>query len=360
MNTKTLAAAQSSRTSDKSSGFLPWLRRSPVQGVVTLALALLLIYGLLPVYKWLVADASFRGVDRSACTGEGACWVFIKMRFLQFMFGFYPTSELWRPLLTLGVWCAAVFSFFRLRHGRVLWALVLLVAIPLVSWGLLQGSWFGLPRVDTAQWGGLFLTLLIAFTGITLSLPLGIVLALGRRSTLPVVRWLSIAFIELWRGVPLIAVLFMASVMLPLFLPPGVEFDKLLRCLIGVTLFAAAYMAEVVRGGLQAIPRGQYEAAWALNLSYVQTMGLVVLPQALRKVIPGIVNTFIGLFKDSSLVLIIGMFDLLGMVQAASTDPEWLGMALEGYLFAGLVFWLFAFAMSRYSLRLERQGEASA
>ncbi len=353
MNTKTIAG-EAPRETWKRSEFVRWAKRSPIQAIVTALAFFLLHYLLAPAYKWLVTDAQLSGTERSACTGTGACWVFIKMRFLQFMFGFYPYAELWRPILTLGIWVSSIFTVFKVRK-KGLWAICLIVLVPLVSWAVLEGSWLGLQHVDTAQWGGLFLTLLIAITGITLSLPLGIVLALGRRSELPVIRWLSIAFIELWRGVPLIAVLFMASVMLPLFLPPGMEIDKLFRCLIGVTLFSSAYMAEVVRGGLQAIPRSQYEAAIALNLSRPQMMSLVVIPQALRKVIPGIVNTFIGLFKDSSLVLIIGMFDLLGMVQAASTDPQWLGTAMEGYLFAGFVFWLFSFAMSRYSLTIEHR-----
>jgi general L-amino acid transport system permease protein len=209
--------------------------------------------------------------------------------------------------------------------------------------------------IETRLWGGLFLTLVIAGVGIAVSLPLGIVLALGRRSDMPVVQWLSIGFIELMRAVPLITILFMASVMLPLFLPEGMNFNKLLRALVGVSLLSAAYMAEVIRGGLQAIPKGQYEAAQALGLSYWKMMGLIVLPQALRIVIPGIVNTFIGLFKDTTLVLIIGLFDLLGIVQAALTDADWLGFSLEGYVFAGFGFWIFCFAMSRYSMHLERR-----
>lgn len=211
------------------------------------------------------------------------------------------------------------------------------------------------PRVETRLWGGLFLTLVIATVGIVGSLPLGVLLALGRRSHLPVVRAICVAFIEVWRGVPLITVLFMASNMFPLFMPEGVNFDKLLRALFGVTIFASAYMAEVVRGGLQAIPPGQYEAAAALGLGYGRMMGLVVLPQALRIVIPGIVNTFIGLFKDTTLVLIIGLFDFLGMTQAASSNSDWLGFAVEGYVFTGFGFWLFCFGMSRYSQHLERR-----
>ncbi|MEM7021405.1 MAG: amino acid ABC transporter permease, partial [Pseudomonadota bacterium] len=207
----------------------------------------------------------------------------------------------------------------------------------------------------TPLWGGLFLTLVIAGVGIAASLPLGIVFALGRRSDMPVVRAVSVIFIEGMRGVPLITILFMASVMLPLFLPEGVNFDKLLRALVGVALFSAAYMAEVVRGGLQAIPKGQFEAAQALGLSYAKMMGLIVLPQALRLVIPGIVNTLIGLFKDTTLVLIIGLFDLLGIVQAALTDASWIGYATEGYVFAGFGFWIFCFGMSRYSMHIERK-----
>jgi His/Glu/Gln/Arg/opine family amino acid ABC transporter permease subunit len=212
-----------------------------------------------------------------------------------------------------------------------------------------------LPYIETPLWGGLFLTFVIGGVGIVASLPIGIVLALGRRSRMPIVRALCVVFIELWRGVPLISVLFMASVMFPLFLPEGMNFDKLLRALIGVALFSSAYMAEVVRGGLQAIPKGQYEAAQALGLSYWKSMSLIIMPQALKLVIPGIVNTFIGLFKDTTLVLIIGLFDLLGMVQLAATNPDWLGFATEGYVFAALGFWVFCFGMSRYSQAIERK-----
>jgi general L-amino acid transport system permease protein len=231
---------------------------------------------------------------------------------------------------------------------------------PVIGTILLVGGAFGMPLVETQLWGGLMLTLVIAGVGIVASFPIGIVLALGRRSTMPLIRALCVTFIELVRGVPLITILFMASVMLPMFLPEGMNFDKLLRALVGVTLFAGAYMAEVVRGGLQAIPRGQYEAAAALGLGYWKMMGLVVLPQALRVVIPGIVNTFIALFKDTTLVLIIGLFDLLGMIQAATTDPKWLGYAVEGYVFAAFVFWIFCFGMSRLSMSLEVKLGASA
>jgi general L-amino acid transport system permease protein len=211
--------------------------------------------------------------------------------------------------------------------------------------------------VPTELWGGLLVTLVVASVGITGSFPVGVMLALGRRSRMPIARWASIAFIEFVRGVPLITVLFMASVMLPLFLPAGVTFDKLLRALLGVALFAGAYMAETIRGGLQAIPRGQFEAAEAIGLSYPQRMGLIILPQALKLVIPGIVNTFIGLFKDTSLVLIIGIFDLLGIIQLNLTDAKWFANSttMTGLIFAAFVFWIFCFGMSRYSQMIERR-----
>ncbi len=216
---------------------------------------------------------------------------------------------------------------------------------------------FGLHEVETDKWGGLLLTMVIAITGIVFSLPLGIILALGRQSNMPIVRLFSVIFIEGWRGVPLITVLFMSSVLLPLFLPDGVSFDKLLRALIGVALFSSAYMAEVVRGGLQAIPKGQYEGAMAVGLSYWQSMRMIILPQALKIVIPGIVNTFIGLFKDTTLVSIIGLLDVLGMINSSLSDPKWATpvQALTGYLFGAALFWVFCFMMSRYSIFMERK-----
>jgi general L-amino acid transport system permease protein len=240
------------------------------------------------------------------------------------------------------------------RGAIMLW-LGAAVAVMLIL--ALLSTNFGLAPVRTSQWGGLMVTLVVAVTGIVASLPIGILLALGRRSNMPIVRLCSIIFIEMWRGVPLITVLFMASVMLPLFLPEGMTFDKLLRVLIGVTLFASAYMAEVVRGGLQAIPRGQYEAASALGLSYWQSMVLIILPQALKIVIPGIVNTFIGLFKDTTLVSIVGIFDLLGIIHSSFADPRWASpqTAPTGYFFAALVFWIFCFGMSRYSIFMENR-----
>ncbi|MEQ1696967.1 MAG: amino acid ABC transporter permease [Hyphomicrobiaceae bacterium] len=315
--------------------------------------------GVWAAFDWAVLSAVFAGSDGRACSapGVGACWPFVTHKFGSFMFGRYPDAERWRVLVVYGLalaWIGALaWPAARARGAAMLGMAVL---VPVASFVLLVGGWFGLRFVPTELWGGLLVTLVVASAGIMASLPLGTLLALGRRSELPVVRWLSIGFIETVRGVPLITVLFMASVMLPLVLPPGVSFDKLLRALIGVALFSSAYMAEVVRGGLQAIPRGQYQAADAMGLTATQKMRFVVLPQAFRIVIPGIVNSYISLFKDTSLVLIIGLFDLLGVVQQAVTsDAKWFSpaTAVTGYVFAGIVFWVFCFAMSRAAAALE-------
>jgi general L-amino acid transport system permease protein len=312
------------------------------------------------VIEWGILNATFSGADGSACTreGAGACWPYVTAKFAQFMYGRYPEPERWRVDLVYILALAGLVPLMIPRVPGKFWNAVYVFAIfPVLAFFLLVGGVLGLPHVDTSLWGGLLVTLVVASVGIAGSLPIGILLALGRRSKMPIVRWVSIGFIEFVRGVPLITVLFMASVMLPLFLPPGMTFDKLLRALIGVALFSAAYMAEVIRGGLQAIPRGQFEAAEALGLSYAQRMGLIVLPQALKLVIPGIVNTFIGLFKDTSLVLIIGLFDLLGIVQLNNADSKWFSptTAMTGYVFAGFIFWLFCFFMSRYSQMIERR-----
>ena len=341
-------------------GVIGWLRLNLFSSWLNTGLTLLALYLLYatvpPVIQWAFIDADWQGEDRGDCATGGACWVFIRLRLYQFMYGFYPHAEVWRVNSALFLLVALSIPLFIRRFPHKGWlGAFLLVVYPVIAFYLFLGGAFGLELVETAQWGGLMLTLILAAVGITAALPLGIILALGRRSQMPVVKALCIGFIELWRGVPLITVLFMSSVMLPLFLPEGVSIDKLLRALIGIALFQSAYMAEVVRGGLQAIPKGQYEAAEAMGLGYWRMMGLVILPQALKLVIPGIVNTFIALFKDTSLVLIIGLFDLLAIIQSAFADPEWLGYSVEGYVFAALVFWVFCFGMSRYSQALERR-----
>jgi len=343
----------------RSSGAALWARKnlfsSPLNVLLTVLGAYLVWMIVPPLVDWAILSANFVGSSWDDCGGEGACWVFVGARFDFFIYGHYPDPERWRAnamfiLLALFV----VPQFIPRCPGRAWLGLFGLTGFPIVSGILLSGGLFGLPMVDTGQWGGLMLTLVLAYVGIVAALPFGVLLALGRRSGMPVIRTLCVVFIELWRGVPLISVLFMASVMLPLFLPEGVNFDKLLRALIGIVMFQSAYMAEVIRGGLQGVPKGQYEAASALGLGYWRSMGLIILPQALKLVIPGIVNTFIELFKDTTLVLIIGLFDVLATVQASIVDPAWGHVATEGYVFAAFCFWIFCFGMSRYSQTLEK------
>ncbi|MDB6048402.1 MAG: Glutamate Aspartate transport system permease [Pseudomonas sp.] len=343
-----------------SVGAVAWMRANLFSGWLNTLLTLLAFYLIWlivpPLLHWAIFDANWVGTTREDCTKSGACWVFIEQRFGQFMYGYFPSELRWRVNLTVILAIVGVAPLFmKMMKRKAVYGFSFLVIYPIVAYFLLHGGIFGLTEVATSQWGGLMLTLVIATVGIAGALPLGVVLALGRRSKLPAIRVVCVTFIEFWRGVPLITVLFMSSVMLPLFLPEGMSFDKLLRALIGVILFQSAYVAEVVRGGLQAIPKGQYEAAAAMGLGYWRSMGLVILPQALKMVIPGIVNTIIALFKDTSLVIIIGLFDLLNSVKQAAADPKWLGMATEGYVFAALVFWIFCFGMSRYSMHLERK-----
>ncbi|USW96977.1 amino acid ABC transporter permease [Pseudomonas proteolytica] len=343
-----------------SAGVLAWMRSNLFSSWFNTLLTLFAVYlvylTLPPLLQWALLDANWVGTTQADCTKDGACWVFVQQRIGQFMYGYYPSELRWRVDLTL--WLAVLGAaplFIKRMPRKPVYGLGFLVVFPVLAFVLLTGGYWGLEPVETSKWGGLMLTLVIATVGIAGALPLGILLALGRRSNLPAIRVLCVTFIEFWRGVPLITVLFMSSVMLPLFLPEGMNFDKLLRALIGVIMFQSAYVAEVVRGGLQAIPKGQYEAAAAMGLGYWRSTGLVILPQALKLVIPGIVNTLIALFKDTSLVIIIGLIDLLNSVKQAAADPKWLGMATEGYVFAALVFWIFCFGMSRYSIHLEHK-----
>ncbi len=356
---------------DNSRSSAAWIRANllatPKDVVFTLLAIVLLAYALPGIINWLFIQASWVGSDRSVCATvvqgglqpngwSGACWAFVEDRFAQFIFGRYPLDQRWRVLLTLGLFIALLAPMLIPKAPKKgLNALLLFVVFPVVAFFLLSGG-FGLSHVETPLWGGLMVTLILSFVGIAVSLPLGILLALGRRSKMPVIKTICVVFIEVIRGVPLITVLFMANVMLPLFLPTGWTIDNFLRALVGVALFASAYMAEVIRGGLQAIPKGQTEGSESLGLSYWQTTRLIILPQAIKLVIPGIVNTFIGLFKDTSLVSIIGMFDLLGIVQLNFRDPSWISpvVPLTGLIFAGFMFWVFCFGMSRYSAFMER------
>ncbi len=341
-------------------GVLGWLRRNLFStwynSLLTIVCLYLIYVIVVPLFDWGILNATFSGTSKDDCTAAGACWAVVDARFQQYLYGLYPDGQRWRINLAFALLVLSMVPFFlrQLEH-KLSYAIGLIIVYPIVAYFLFHGGILGLEVVETAKWGGLFLTLVIAGVGITASLPLGVILALGRRSDLPIIKGISVTFIELVRGVPLVTILFMSSVMIPLFLPEGLTFDKLLRALIGVALFASAYMAEVVRGGLQAIPKGQFEAANAMGLGYWQTMWLIILPQALRMVIPGIVNTFIGLFKDTSLVIIIGLYDLLGIARLITRDPEWLGLAAESYIAAAFGFWIFCFAMSRYSIALERK-----
>ncbi|MCU0831104.1 MAG: amino acid ABC transporter permease [Rhizobiaceae bacterium] len=366
---------QTAPTSTKGVGH--WLKTNlfatPFDTVLTLLAVLFLAWYLPPMLRWLFIDAVWTGEGRAACATvaqggvmpdgwSGACWAFVNAKFEQFIYGRYPIEERWRVNLTAILMIVLLVPLLIPTVGRKgLNAVLLFAVFPIVAYFLLVGGTFGLSFVETPLWGGLLVTLVLSFFGIAVSLPLGILLALGRRSSMPVIKMICIIFIEMVRGVPLVTVLFMASVMLPLFLPEGVTFDKLLRALIGVALFASAYMAEVIRGGLQAMPKGQYEGADALGLNYGQKMQLIILPQTLKLVIPGIVNTFIGLFKDTSLVYIIGMFDLLGVVRQNFSDAAWATpvTASTGLIFAGFVFWIFCFGMSRYSIFMERRLDRS-
>ena len=324
--------------------------------VLTLLIIFVLIKNIPPLLNWLFIDADFIGSSKEECSREGACWVFINVWFKRLMYGLYPNSEIWRInlsfLMLIGLVISAFFVPVKIKKYIIIF---LLFIFPFIAINLISGGNFGLEWVETAAWGGLSLTFIISIFALLFCFPVGMFLALGRRSSAPVIRYSSIGFIEFWRGVPLITVLFMASVMMPMFLPDGTYMDKLVRVIIAITLFEAAYMAEVIRGGLQALPRGQYDAGKSLGMGYWRMHLLVILPQALKLVIPGIANTFLALVKDTPLILVVGLLELVGMIDMAKSNPDWLGFATEGYIFAGVVFWIICFNMSRYSQRLEKR-----
>jgi general L-amino acid transport system permease protein len=327
---------------------------TPLDAAITILVAGLLLWAAVPLVRWLLLDATFRGTTREDCTGTGACWVFVRARFGQFMYGFYPGDQRWRvDLAGLGLVASALLLFATppFPRKRIVVALAVL-CLPLLDVWLLYGG-FGLRVVETRDWGGLMLTVFLSVYAALIAVPLGIVLALGRASRLPIIRLICTIVIEFWRGVPIIAVIFLASLLLPLILPNGAGIDRLARAVVGLGLCIAAYMAEAVRGGLQALPPGQREAAAALGLGYWRTTGLVVLPQALRVSLPALTNEFIALVKNTSLVLIVSIFDLLGIAQAALADPAWVGKTWEAYAFAGSIYWIACFGLSRWSRRIE-------
>ena len=398
------------------SGVLGWIRRnlfsSWANGLTTIVLVLAMGWVLSWFLEWAVFTANFTASTGAECRGQGACWALIREKYRYIFFGSFPYEQHWRPLFAviamlamlilsadrrmwnwrlIVIWGVGSFVTFLLMFGQLhlplslvlfiamvvgasgmslrkgigspteilayrVAAAVVLVGLVLRIVGVLPGWSLAiapLPYVETGLWGGIPVTIILATYGLAFAFPYGILLALGRRSNLPLIKGLCVGFIELIRGVPLISLLIMASVMLPLFLPSGVTFDKFLRAQVAVILFAGAYIAEIIRGGLQSLPKGQFEAADAMGLNYVQKTGLIILPQALRVVIPPLINTFIGFFKDTSLVLIIGIFDFLNTANQALVDPNWAGFPGEVYLFAAFVYFIFCYSMSRYSKYLE-------
>ncbi|WP_198370239.1 amino acid ABC transporter permease [Roseomonas rosulenta] len=359
--------AQSARSAPLTAvGPIAWMRANLFSGwlstAVTLVCGYLIIRAVMGFVDWAFINAIWsvpvdgRGIAQTqACRdlhGTGACWAVVTEKHRFMLFGTYPYEQHWRPALV----CILFVALYIVSAMRRFWNWTLvpiwigtLTAIGILMWG----GVFGLPYVPQERWGGLPITLILATFGLAFAFPLSILVALGRRSNLPAIKVLCVVYVELIRGVPLISLLFMASVMFPLFLPEGMNIDKLLRAQIAIILFAGAYLAEVVRAGLQSLPKGQYEAADAMGLSYWQKTGFIILPQALRTVIPPLVNTFIGFFKDTSLVLIIGIFDLLTAGKTAIVEPAWQGFGIEVYVFVGLIYLVFCFAMSKYSAGLE-------
>ena len=325
---------------------------------LSLFIIFLLIFSIPPLLNWFIFDANISGDTKEACTGSGACWVYIKVWFNRFMYGMYPNAEQWRVNLSFAIVLTfAGFGFFMPTKYKKYLTLYYTIFLPIISflliYYLISGGSFGLEWVETGAWGGLSLTFIVSFFCLIFCFPIGMMLALGRRSDLPAIKYSSLGFIEFWRGVPLITVLFMSAVMFPMFLPDGTYMDKLIRVIIAITLFEAAYVAEVIRGGLQALPRGQYDAAKSLGMGYWRLHLLVILPQALKLVIPGIANTFLALVKDTPLIFVVGLLELAGMLGLAKTNPEWLGFSMEGYVFAAIIFWIICYSMSKYSYNLE-------
>src|SRR5215475_7109201 len=355
--------AQGSHSISSLKRALWWLRENLFSSVASTLITLVLVYVIataaIGLFQWAIVHAVWSVPDNEtqACRsvrGLGACWAVIREKHRFILFGTYPYAEQWRPALAVVLfvllYCVSALRSFWRAELALVWIAILTV----IGW-LMWGGTLGLSYVPQERWGGLPVTLILATFGLALGFPLGILVALGRRSDLPAIKATCVLYVELIRGVPLVSLLFMASVMFPLFLPEGLSIDKLLRAQVAIILFAGAYLAEVVRGGLQALPKGQYEAADSLGLSYWQKTGLIILPQALRLVIPPLVNTFIGFFKDTSLVLIIGIFDLLTAGKTAVIEPAWQGFGLEVFIVVSVIYFVFCCAMSRYSQRLEAE-----
>ena len=336
------------------------INTSTFNAFLTLLILFLILKAIPPSLSWMILDANISGDSKDACTGSGACWTYIKVWFRRFMYGMYPNEQHWRIntafLLVIGLGTFGLFATEKMKKFLALYYVVIYPILAfLIIYYLISGGYFGLEWIETGAWGGLSLTFIVSFFCLIFCFPLGMLLALGRRSSLPAVRYISIGYIEFWRGVPLITVLFMSSVMFPMFLPEDFFMDKLVRVIIAITLFEGAYCAEVIRGGLQSLPRGQYDAAKSLGMGYWKMHIFVILPQALKLVIPGICNTFLALVKDTPLIFVVGLAELAGMLALAKTNPKWLGFAMEGYIFASIIFWIICYAMSKYSYNLEEK-----
>ena len=325
---------------------------------LSLLIVFVVIKSLPPLLSWFILDANIAGDTKDVCTGSGACWTYIKIWFKRFMYGMYPNEQIWRVNLAfIFLIILAFVGFFTPEKYKKFLTLYYVVIYPIIAfiliYYLISGGALGLEWVETGAWGGLSLTFIVSFFSLIFCFPLGMALALGRRTELPVVKYVSVGFIEFWRGVPLITVLFMSSVMFPMFLPQDFFMDKLVRVIIAISLFEAAYVAAVIRGGLQALPRGQYDASKSLGMGYWKMHIFVILPQALKLVIPGIANTFLALVKDTPLIFVVGLAEIVGMLQMAKTNPKWLGFAMEGYVFSAIIFFIICYAMSKYSYNLE-------
>ncbi len=340
-----------------SVGVLGWVRQNlfngPLNSILTIVVVLVLVRIVPPLFKWALVDSLWTSSGAACKATTGACWSVLTHNARFILFGFYPHDQQWRPLCCV----ILIVGLFLYTRSPNRWSKGLAIAwgVSLVAMGILMpGGVLGLQPVEPGQWSGISLTLLLSLFGLTVAYPLGVILALGRRSRLPAIKAMSVLYIELIRGVPLISMLFMASVMFPLFLPEGITVNKILRAQAAIILFTAAYIAEVVRGGLQAVPRGQYEAAESLGLDYYQKMRLIILPQALKFVIPPTVGILVSAFKDTSLVVIIGLFDLLKTTQVTLSNPEWMGFSTEAFLFIAVLYFLGCFSMSSFSRRLEK------
>lgn len=339
-------------------GVLGWMKKNLFNGIFNSLLTVITVYALWkivpPFLRWAFVNSVWHTTAEECREATGACWSVVSFNIRFIIFGFYPPQQQWRPFVAMGLLIILLFYSQNRRHWKKSLGYMWLAGL-LVMGVLMRGGVFGLESVESTEWGGLPLTLLLSVFGLTAAYPLGVILALGRRSKMPIVRTLSVIYIELIRGVPLISLLFMSSVVFPLFLPEGVTLNKIFRAQVAIILFTAAYIAEVVRGGLQGIPRGQYEAAESLGLNYYLTMRLIILPQALKIVIPPSVSVLISAFKDTSLVVIIALFDLLRTTQTVLNDPKWMGSSAEAYIFIAIIYFLCCLFMSNYSRRLERE-----